>query len=165
MRISIIAAMDCSRAIGRNNQLPWRLPDDMARFKALTMGSPVIMGRKTAQSLGRALPGRKNIVLTRSGAAPFKDMVAVGTVDEAIAQAADTEAEEAWVIGGGEIYALFLPLADKMSLTFVKDQIAGADAFFPDFPTEEWAPVSRINHDADARHAHAFCFIDCVRRR
>lgn len=163
MRLSIIAAMDRSRAIGRNNQLPWRLPDDMVRFKALTMGSPVIMGRKTAQSLGRALPGRKNIVLTRSGAAPFKDMVAVGTVDEALAQAAG--AEDAWVIGGGEIYALFLPLADKMSLTFVNDRIDGADAFFPDFPTEEWAPVSRINHDADARHAHAFCFIDYARRR
>ena len=84
MRISLVAALDRNRGIGRGNELPWRLPDDLKRFKALTLGKPVLMGRRTAESLGRALPGRLNLVLTRSGRVPFEGMQAVASVDEAV---------------------------------------------------------------------------------
>jgi len=114
MRISLIAALDRRRAIGRDNDLPWRLPDDLKRFKALTLGKPVLMGRKTAESLGRALPGRLNLVLTRRSGVPFDGMQAVASVDEAIAIAEAQGADELCVIGGGEVYALTLDRADML---------------------------------------------------
>ena len=109
VELALIAALDRNGAIGRDNGLPWRLPDDLKRFKALTLGKPVLMGRRTAQSLGRALPGRRNLVLTRSGAVPFEGMQAVATVAQAVAIAADDGASQLCVIGGGEVYALCLP--------------------------------------------------------
>src|SRR5690606_33015751 len=108
MRVSLIAALDRNHAIGRGNALPWHLPDDLKHFKALTLGKPVLMGRRTAQSLGRALPKRTNLVLTRGGAVPFAGMQAVASLEAAIALAAG-EGEELCVIGGGEVYALALP--------------------------------------------------------
>src|SRR3990167_9301606 len=99
MRISLVAALDRHRAIGRDNDLPWRLPDDLKRFKALTLGKPVLMGRRTAESLGRALPGRLNLVLTRSGRVPFEGMQAVASVDEAVRIAVEQGSEELCVIG------------------------------------------------------------------
>ena len=119
MRISLIAALDRHHAIGKGNELPWRLPDDLKRFKALTLGKPVLMGRKTAQSLGRALPGRTNLVLTRSGSVPFEGMRAVDSVEAAMVAARAEGAEELCVIGGGEVYALTLPLAHTLHLTHV----------------------------------------------
>src|SRR5690606_16813080 len=98
--LSLIAAMDPERAIGRDNELPWRLPDDLKRFKALTLGKPMLMGRKTAESLGRALPGRTNLVLTRSGCVPFEDMRAVASLEEALRIAGEERAPELCVIGG-----------------------------------------------------------------
>ena len=109
--ISLIAALDRNYAIGRGNALPWHLPDDLKRFKALTLGKPILMGRKTALALGRALPKRRNLVLTRSGKVPFEGMEAVASLDEATAIAARDGASELCVIGGGEIYAMTLPLA------------------------------------------------------
>ena len=114
MRIALIAALDRNRAIGRDNDLPWRLPDDLKRFKALTLGKPVLMGRKTAESLGRALPGRLNLVLTRSGRVPFADMRAVDSVEQAVAIAVADGSDELSVIGGAEIYALTLAQADRL---------------------------------------------------
>ena len=119
MRISLVAALDHLRAIGRDNDLPWRLPDDLKRFKALTLGKPVLMGRRTAESLGRALPGRLNLVLTRSGRVPFEGMQAVASVDEAVRIAVEQGSEELCVIGGGEVYALTLGRADVLHLTEV----------------------------------------------
>lgn len=165
MRISLIAALDRHHAIGRDNDLPWRLPDDLKRFKALTLGKPVLMGRKTAQSLGRALPGRVNLVLTRSGQVPFEGMVAVDSVASALRQAEAEGAEELCVIGGGEIYALVLPQADVLHLTHVETEVAGADAFFPRFDAVQWQVTSREAHAADARHAFAFEFVDYARTR
>ena len=104
--LSLIAAVDHHRAIGKGNALPWHLPADLKRFKALTLGKPVLMGRKTAESIGRPLPGRRNLVLTRSGQAPFDGMESVASIDEALAMA--TESGELCVIGGGEVYALCL---------------------------------------------------------
>ena len=162
--IVLVAALDRNHAIGKGNDLPWRLPDDLKRFKALTLGKPVLMGRKTAQSLGRALPGRTNLVLTRSGQLPFDGMRAVRSVEEAMQVARDESATELCVIGGGEIYALALPFADRLDLTHVDTVVEHADAFFPACDRSEWKAVSRLTHAADERHAFAFEFVDYVRK-
>ena len=159
----LIAALDRDRAIGRGNALPWHLPDDLKRFKALTLGKPLLMGRKTAQSLGRALPGRRNLVLTRTGRAPFDGMQAVASVDEAIAIAKADGAAELCVIGGGEVYAACLPQAARMQLTRVDTQVEDADAFFPAFEPSSWEVVAREVHAVDARHAYPFEFVDYLR--
>ena len=163
MLISLIAALDREHGIGKGNDLPWRLPDDLKRFKALTLGKPVLMGRKTAESLGRALPGRENLVLTRSGRVPFQGMRAVASVEEALRIARDGGAGELCVIGGAEVYALALPLADTLHLTYVDTVVADADAFFPPFDIDGWKAVARESHPADARHAFAFEFVDYLR--
>ena len=162
MHVSLIAALDRNFAIGRGNALPWHLPDDLRRFKALTLGKPVLMGRKTAESLGRALPKRRNLVLTRSGRAPFEGMQVVASLDEAIRIAA-IDGDELCVIGGGEVYALALPRATQLHLTWVDTTVDQADAFFPRFDPADWREVARVAHPADATHAHAFAFVDYVR--
>ena len=156
-RIALVAALDRKRAIGKGNALPWHLPDDLKRFKALTLGKPLLMGRKTAESLGRALPGRQNLVLTRSGRAPFAGMDAVASLDAALKIVGD---QELMVIGGGDVFALALPLATRMHLTHVDTIVADADAFFPAFDASQWRAVSRESHPADAKHAFAFEFVD-----
>ena len=160
MKVSLIAAMDRDYAIGKDETLPWQLPDDLKRFKALTLGKPILMGRKTAHSLGRALPGRLNLVLTRSGQVPFDGMQAVATLEEAKSIAADAGAGELCVIGGGEIYALTLPIATHLHLTLVDTDVSDADAFFPCFDMDQWCETLRASHAADARHAFAFEFVD-----
>lgn len=160
----LIAALDRRRAIGKGNALPWHLPDDLKRFKALTLGKPVLMGRKTAQSLGRALPGRRNLVLTRSGRAPFEGMQAVASLDEALDDAARDGAGTLCVIGGAEVYALALPRATTLHLTHVETVVEAADAFFPDYDRDAWSVVSREHRPADARHAFAFEYVDYGRR-
>lgn len=159
--IALIAALDRNRAIGRDNAMPWHLPDDLKRFKALTLGRTVLMGRKTALSLGRALPKRRNLVLTRSGAVPFDGMQAVPTLDAAFAQLAPDEPLA--VIGGAEIYALTLPLATRLHLTWIDTAIADADTWFPAFDSAHWRETDREPHPADDRHAHAFSFVDYTR--
>jgi dihydrofolate reductase len=156
----LIAALDRNLAIGKGNALPWHLPDDLKRFKALTLGKTVLMGRRTAESLGRALPNRTNLVLSRSRYTPFEGMTAVGTLQEAIDLAG---ADELAVIGGGEIYALTLPLATRLHLTHVDTEVAAADAFFPAFDPSQWRVEQREAHAADARHAFAFEFVDYAR--
>ena len=163
MRLVLLAALDRAYGIGKDNDLPWRLPADLKRFKALTLGKPVLMGRKTAQSLGRALPGRRNLVLTRSGAVPFEGMEPVSSVEQAVQLARGDGAQELCIIGGAEIYALCLPLADRMHLTHVDTVVDGADAFFPRFDPAQWEVVARQAHPADARHALAFEFVDYCR--
>lgn len=158
--LTLIAALDRRGAIGRRGALPWRLPDDLKRFKALTLGKPVLMGRRTAESLGRALPGRLNLVLTRSGRAPYPGMRAVASVEAAMAA---VEAPELMVIGGGEVYALCLPRATRMHLTHVDTLVAGADAFFPALDPGRWRVITRESHPADSRHRFAFEFVDYAR--
>jgi dihydrofolate reductase len=164
MKLSLIAALDRDHGIGHDNQLPWQLPDDLKRFKALTIGKPILMGRKTAQSLGRALPGRPNLVLTRSGQVPFEGMQAVASVEEARGIALASGAVELCVIGGAEIYALTLPLADRLHLTHVYAVVEDADAFFPSFDVDDWKVITRELHAADEKHAFAFEFVDYARR-
>lgn len=160
--LSLVAALDCNFAIGKGNALPWHLPDDLKRFKALTLGKPVLMGRRTAESLGRALPGRRNLVLTRHGTVPFDGMEAVASLSQALDAVAD--ATEVCVIGGGEVFAETLPLATRLHLTWVDTSVDGADAFFPRFDASAWQEVARSAHAADAKHAFAFDFVDYVRR-
>lgn len=160
-RIALVAALDRDFAIGRGNALPWSLPDDLKRFKALTLGHPILMGRKTAESLGRALPGRRNLVLTRSGEVPFPGMEAVASVEEALGLAGEATL---MVIGGGEVYALCLPLADTLHLTHVDTCVADADAWFPRFEETDWERMASETRDPDARHAHALHFVEYRRR-
>ena len=162
MHVSLIAALDCDFAIGKGNALPWHLPDDLKRFKTLTLGKPILMGRKTADSLGRVLPKRRNLVLTRGGRVPFDGMQAVASLDDALAIAAH-DGDELCVIGGGEIYALAMPHATHVHLTHVDTRVEGADAFFPRFDANAWREVARVAHPADATHAFAFEFVDYLR--
>ena len=158
--ISLIVALDRNYAIGRDGAMPWHLPDDLKRFKTLTLGKPVLMGSKTARAIGRELPGRLNLVLTRGAHAPFATQQVVHSLDEAIALAGGAELA---VIGGGEVFALALPCATRMHLTWVDAEITGGDAFFPRFDPRDWKETSRIEHAADARHEYAFSFADYER--
>jgi dihydrofolate reductase len=162
-RISLIAALDENYAIGRDGQLPWHLPDDLKRFKQLTLGKPVLMGRKTAQSIGRPLPGRRNIVLSLSRQPPFAgdNVTMAGSVEEALSTAGDAEL---MVIGGGEIYRHMLSSASRMYLTHVYTLISGADTSFPAFLPGDWISDSVEHHPADARHPLAFDFVDYTRK-
>lgn len=155
--LHLVAALDRRRCIGRDNALPWRLADDLKRFKALTLGKPILMGRKTAQALGRALPGRRNLVLTRSPGLRFAGMQSVSSLDEAIDLAGDAQL---MVIGGGEVYALALPRATGMHLTHVDTLVDGADAFFPSFDLQQWQVTAREAHSRDARNEHDFEYVD-----
>jgi dihydrofolate reductase len=155
--VVLVCALDRAHAIGRDGALPWHLPDDLKRFKALTLGHPMLMGRKTAQALGRALPGRRNLVLTRSGRVPFEGMEAVASVEEARALAGG---DALMVIGGGEVFALALPLAQRMHLTFVDTLVEGADAWFPRFDAAQWRVTARAQHPVDAKHPFAFEDVD-----
>jgi len=155
-RIELVAALDRHNAIGKNNTLPWHLPDDLKHFKTLTLDKPVLMGRKTAESLGRALPGRRNLVLTRSGRVPFAGMDVVASLDGALEIVGD---QELMVIGGANVFAQALPCATRMQLTHVDTIVADADAFFPQFDALQWRVVSRESHAADAKHAFAFEFV------
>ena len=159
--ISLVAALDRNRAIGRAGAMPWHLSDDLKRFKALTLGKPVLMGRKTALAIGRVLPGRTNLVLTRSDAAPFGGQIVVHSLDEALAHAGDAEL---CVIGGGEVYVLALPRATHLRLTEIDTATPDADTFFPDYDPNDWQETYREHHPADEKHALAFDFVDYQRR-
>lgn len=161
MILSLVAALDRNRAIGHAGAMPWHLPDDLKHFKALTRGKTVLMGRKTALAIGRALPERLNLVLTRGGSAPFAGQVAVDTLDAAIAMAGG---DELVVIGGGEVYALALPRATHLHLTLVDAAVDAADTWFPRFEAGDWIETARRHHPADARHAYAMDFVDYRRR-
>src|SRR3972149_7478103 len=140
MTVTIIAALASNRIIGRGNRMPWHISDDLKRFKALTLGHPVVMGRKTFESIGKPLPGRDNIVVTRSQAFAAPGCRVVHSLAEALAAAQG--ASEVFVIGGAQIYALALPLADRLQLTEVDAAIDG-DAYFPDFDRGAWREGSR----------------------
>ena len=160
MKISLIAALDRNFAIGREGVMPWHLPDDLKRFKQLTLGKPVLMGRKTALAIGKTLPGRRNLVLTRSDAAPFAGQEPVASIETAIAGAGG---EDLAVIGGGEVYALALPFATHLNLTWIDASAERADAHFPRFDRRAWRETIRSAHAADARHEYPFTFVDYER--
>ena len=155
----LVAAVARNRVIGGDNRLLWRLPGDLRRFKALTLGKPILMGRKTWASLGRPLPGRDNIVLTRDAGLERRGTasgaIVVHSVAEVLARFADVP--EIAVIGGAELYRLVLPIADRIELTRVHARIPG-DTYFPELKPEEWRVVASAARPADERHAHAMSF-------
>lgn len=175
MLISIVVAMDEDGVIGRDNALPWRLPDDLKRFKSITMGKPVLMGRKTFDSIGKPLPGRLNIVLTRSRDWAHDGVTVVHSMEEALATARKTiaassstespAAPELCVIGGAEIFRLALPFTQRIHLTEVHAHLGG-DAKFPAFDRSAWRETERLEHPTDERHAYAMTFstLDRMRR-
>ncbi len=161
MAISLIAALDENFAIGRSGQLPWHLPDDLRWFKQLTLGKRVLMGYNTALSVGRTLPGRTNLVLTRRHEAPFPGQVTVRSLEAAVG---DDDSAELMVVGGAMVFAEALPLARNMYLTWVGVAIDGADTFFPGVPFSEWTELSRVHHPADDKHAYAFDMVEYLRK-
>ncbi|MEK3881304.1 dihydrofolate reductase [Paenibacillus sp. PL2-23] len=156
MPVTLIWAMDRNRAIGVDNRLPWHLPSDMAFFKASTTGKTVLMGRKTYESLGRPLPKRHNIVLTRNKDLALEGCEVFHDLADAIERCKD---EELMVIGGSEIYALALPYADKLLVTEVDAEIVGADAYFPEWDSSQWELTASESREKDERNAydHRFC--------
>jgi dihydrofolate reductase len=138
--VSLVAALARNRVVGAGNRLPWHLPEDLKRFKRLTMGAPVIMGRKTHVSIGRPLPGRRNIVVTRQPDATWPGCEVVHSLDDAIASAGD--APEVFVIGGAELYAAAFPRADRLHLTLIDADYDG-DTFFPAFDPADWRETAR----------------------
>ena len=156
MLISLIAAMDRDRVIGNKNQLPWHLPADLAHFKKLTRGKPVVMGRKTYESIGKPLPDRVNIILTRDKGFQVDGCVVVHTIDEARVAAGD--ADEIMVIGGEKIFEQFLPIAGRMYLTFVDAEVAG-DVKFPEWNKDEWREAAREEHPADEKNKYSCAFV------
>ena len=160
MKLTIIAALADNGVIGRGGALPWHLPDDLRRFKSLTMGRPILMGRRTFESIGHPLPGRRNLVLTRGPAAFPPDVEALATLAAALAVCA-TEAELC-VIGGAEVYRQALPLATRLELTRVHAMIDG-DVFFPDYADAQWRELARVEHGDDDRHAWPMTFLTLER--
>jgi dihydrofolate reductase len=155
-RICLIAAIAANRVIGRNNALPWRLPADLKRFKALTMGHPVVMGRKTYASIGRPLPGRRNLVITRNRGYSAPGCEIVHSLDAAIA--ACRGEQEIFIIGGAELYRESLPLAHSLEFTEIHAEFEG-DATFPQFPLEQWREAAREIHSGEAGAPFGYDFV------
>jgi dihydrofolate reductase len=162
MKLSLIVATAHHNVIGRNNELPWHLPQDLKYFKSVTLGKPIIMGRKTFESIGKPLPGRTNIVITRQKNWSFAGVLVAGSVAEALTmgeQFCDEQgapAEEIMVIGGAEIYRHALALAYRVYLTSIDVEVEHGDAYFPELRLAEWKLVSELPGDSEASLAHKF---------
>lgn len=158
--ISIIVALAKNRVIGIENRLPWRLPGDMQWFRQQTLGKTVVMGRKTYESLGKPLPDRRNVVVTRARDFTAPGCTVVHSLDEALGLAQETEL---MVIGGEEIYRQTLPRADRLYLTLVDSEVEG-DAWFPEFDWGAWREIERIPRPADERNPYAYSFLILERK-
>ncbi|QWZ84304.1 type 3 dihydrofolate reductase [Aeromonas sp. FDAARGOS 1404] len=163
MKISMIAAMAHDRVIGKDNQMPWHMPADLAHFKRVTLGKPVLMGRKTFESIGRPLPGRRNLVISRNPDYQAEGIEVVGSVEAALALLAGSSVEELMVIGGGHLYAEMLPSADCLYLTQIDLAVEG-DTRFPAFDDGQWQRVDCESHPADEKNPHPYSFETWQRR-
>ena len=158
--VSLIVAMTDNGVIGRDNTMPWHLPDDLKRFRALTMGKPMLMGRRTFEAIGRPLPGRTNIVLTRDAHWRAEGAVVVHSVDEALQRSGNVP--ELCAIGGADVFGLVMPMARRIDLTRIHADIPG-DTVFPPIDPAQWREVERIEHGADERHAFPMTFVTLER--
>jgi dihydrofolate reductase len=161
MKLALIVAAARNRAIGLHNKMPWHLPEDLKYFKRVTLGKPVIMGRNTFESIGRPLPGRPNIVISRNAGYKAEGITLVTSLDEALAAAErllPAGQDEVMVIGGAQIYAQALPLATRLYLTEV-DAEPEADAFFPVIVRNEWRESARVSHPACERNPYPYSFV------
>lgn len=152
MKLSAIVATDLNGTIGKANEIPWYLPADLKFFKRTTIGAPVIMGRKTYESIGRPLPKRTNIVLTRDPFYVGNGIVVVHSLEEALMLDVCREAEDVFIIGGGEIYRQSMPLVERVFLTIVDTEIEDGEAFFPSLDQEEWEETWNEEHKADEKN-------------
>lgn len=157
MTISLVVAAALNNGIGKDGAMPWHLPNDMKHFKNVTWGMPVLMGRKTFESLGKVLPGRKNIVVTRQAGWEHPGTVAVKSIDDGMFVANETDALEVMVIGGGEIYRAVFEKAKRIYMTRVEAK-PEADTFFPSIDPAQWYLVSQKNHEADEKNAFNYSF-------
>ncbi|USK58486.1 dihydrofolate reductase [Peribacillus asahii] len=160
--ISLIVAMDQKRVIGKDNQLPWYLPADLQYFKKVTMGKPIIMGRKTFESIGRVLPGRENIIVTRNQSYTNSDCTILHTIDE-IKQYADQSEQEVFVIGGAEIFKEILPVTDRIYITEIEASFEG-DTYFPSLDENEWTTCSSTPGIVDEKNVYAHRFVVLERK-
>ncbi len=160
--ISLIWAMDENRAIGKNNQLPWRLPADLQFFKRVTMGSPVAMGRKTYESIGKPLPGRENIVITRNPSFKPEGCMTASSVEQVLEADRDT-GTELFIIGGADIFKQALPFADRLYITQIYESFDG-DTFFPEFDMDGWKLVSREKGKKDEKNPYDYEFLCYVKK-
>lgn len=161
MIISLIAAMDKNRLIGNKNQLPWHLPVDFTHFKSVTMGKPIIMGRKTYESIGKPLPGRENIVLTRNHDLKIEGVTIRESLDVALHNIDDID--EMMIIGGSTIYQQALPLVHRMYITWVESEFEG-DAWFPEFNESDWDISASSYHAKDERNLYSCRFVTYDRK-
>jgi dihydrofolate reductase len=161
--LTLIVARARNGVIGRDNQLPWRLPEDLAFFKRTTMGAPIVMGRKTHESIGRVLPGRRNIVVTRDATRRYEGCDTVTSLADALAVAAADNVPEAFLIGGAQLYEEGFRRADKLLITEIAADFAG-DTTFPAPDPSEWEEVSRETHRANAPNEFDYAFVAYRRR-
>jgi dihydrofolate reductase len=163
MKISLIVAMASNRAIGLNNRMPWHLSADLKKFKQITMGAPILMGRKTYESIGRPLPGRTNIIISRNPSYRQPGCLVFNDIETALEHCRD--AEEIFVIGGSAFYRSMLPVADTLYLTQIHKDFPG-DTFFPEIDAEQWVEVDRedIRDDPDAAFSYSFLKLEKVRK-
>ena len=170
MKLAMIVAMTKNNVIGLNNDMPWHLPADLQWFKKTTLGSPIIMGRKTYESIGRSLPGRLNIILSRDISLAIEGCTVVNTIDEAmkIAEAAnenaDSAKDEVFITGGAHLYNTFLDQIDTLYLTLIDAELEG-DTFFPDYTQYNWREVDRTETSADDENQYALAFLKLERIR
>lgn len=158
---SLVIAQAANRVIGRDNRMPWHLPADLVHFKRITMGRPVVMGRKTWESIGRALPGRLNIVITRSADYAAPGATVVASLDAAYRAAGDVD--EVFIIGGGQIYAEAMAHADRIYLTEISTEVVG-DTYFPAIDRSQWQETLMGEHAPDEKNAHPLRFLLLERR-
>ena len=162
MIISFVVAMSKNRVIGKDNSIPWNMPADFKHMRELTIGKPLIMGRKTHESIGKPLPNRTNIILTRDKNYKSEGCTVVHSVEDALNAAEG--AKEAIIFGGEDIYKLFLSKADKMYLTIIDAEIDG-DTYFPEFKLANWEEIYHIHHPKDDRHTHDFSFVTLEKKK
>ena len=166
MKISMIAAMGKNRVIGFNNEMPWHLPADLQWFKKTTLGCPIIMGRKTYDSIGRPLPGRLNIILSRNKNLFIEGCLVAQSLGDALklAQKEKNDQDEIFITGGAHLYNRFIADADRLYLTLIDEEFEG-DTFFPDYTQYSWNEVSRIEHLPDEKNPHSYTFLTLDRLR
>lgn len=162
MIISIIVAMADNMIIGDKNSLPWKLPADMEYFKKNTLGKPIIMGAKTFESIGKALPGRKNIVLSFDKDYKAEGCIIATSIEQALEEV--EENEEVMIAGGASVYKQFLPLANRLYLTFIHHDFKG-DAYFPKFDINQWKEIKRIDNEADEKNIYSYSFVVLERKK
>ena len=162
MMLSMIAALANNRVIGKDNEMPWHLPADLQFFKKTTMGCPIIMGRKTYDSIGRPLPGRLNIILSRDRSLFLEGCTVVNTLESALLAARG--AEEVFITGGSHLYNKFIGNADRLYLTLIDAEFEG-DTFFPDYTQYKWKETQSVKHSVDAKNPHPYTFLTLDRLR